>query len=166
RVVVLCVVLWVGGAVAVQGLTVFVVGVLEPRLGVLLATVGVKVVERDADRPWFGVQFEAGSTVVASVTLGTPAYEAGLQPGDELMALDRLRVDSARWQDVYASVAKVGTTLEVLYSRRGIVSSLAVVPRLAPGTVALEVDKAASPMALDQLDRWLPFKSPEPSAAK
>jgi predicted metalloprotease with PDZ domain len=156
----------VGGGAVVQVLADLVDDRLDPPLCGLLAAVGVKLVERDADRPWFGVQFEAGSTVVASVTGASPAHDAGVHPGDELLGLDRMRVDPARWQDVFAAVARVGAKLDVLYSRRGVIDNLEVVPRSSPGTVVLEIDESALPAAREQMERWLASANQRTGAPK
>jgi predicted metalloprotease with PDZ domain len=137
---------------------------LEPPLEGLLAAFAVKVVAKDAARPLLGVQFETGSLLVASVTAGTPADEAGLHPGDEILAVAGLRADSGRWADVWSAVAKVGQPVELLLARRGVIERAVVTPRPSPGTVALEVDPAAPEGARGLLGGWLPEASTSPAA--
>lgn len=128
----------------------------DPDLAGLLAPFAIKIERREADRPYLGLQFESGQTTVASVTAHTPAHAAGLQPGDELLAIHRLRVDGSRWQDVFQAVARVDQPLEVLFARRGMVLTKSVVPAKSPGSVALVVDEKGAPEALVMRDGWIP----------
>jgi predicted metalloprotease with PDZ domain len=146
----------VGGESAVQVLAELVTDSLDPPLESLLSTFGLRVQWRDTDRPFVGVQFESGNTVIASVIAGSPAHAAGLHPGDEILALQNLRVDASRWADVLAALAKVGAPVAALIARRGIVKTCKLQLRNAPGTMAIEVDTAASPEARALLDAWLP----------
>ena len=149
----------VAGDAACQYLASLVEGALDPDLVAALAPFGVKVVRKDADRAHLGVHFEVGSTVVASVANGSPAFVAGLQPADEILAVADLRVASGTWSDLWLAVAKVGTALRVLYSRRGRIASCEVVPGPSPGTVVLEVDDKAPPETKPLLAGWLPTQS-------
>ena len=144
-----------GGEAAVQAMASMVGKQLDPDLTSLLANFGVRLVRRDAERPFLGVQFEASSTTVASVTAGSPAHDAGIQPGDEILALSSLRVDSGRWQDVFQATARVGKPLAVLLARRGVVSVRNAIPQPSPGTIALEIDEGAPPAARSLRDGWL-----------
>lgn len=129
----------------------------DPDLAGLLAPFAIKMERREADRPFLGLQFDSGQTTVASVTAHTPAHAAGLQPGDEILAIQRLRVDGSRWQDVFQAVARVDQPLEVLFARRGMVFTKSVVPAKGPGTVALVVDEQAAPEAVAMGDGWVPL---------
>ena len=130
-------------------------GNLDPALAPLLASHGIRWVTRDADKPFLGLQFEGGSTVVASVATGSPAQQAGLQPGDEVLAIQNLRVDTNRWQDVFQAVARVEAPLELLLARRGVVQRRVAVPARSTGTVALEIDETAPEPVRLLRDRWL-----------
>lgn len=132
-----------------------VTGKLDPQLSPLLASFGIRWQVRDADRPFLGLQFEAGSTIAASLATGSPAHDAGLQPGDEILALAGMRVDSSRWQDVFQSVARPGVAIDVLLARRGVVQRRQVVPGKSAGTIALEVDDSAPESARRLRDLWL-----------
>lgn len=128
----------------------------DPKLAPLLHAFGVKLDIRETERPYLGLQFDLGQTTVASVTAGSPASAAGLQAGDEILAVDSLRVDSSRWQDVFQAVARVDQPLQVLMSRRGVVQTRNATPAKGPGTVALVVDEKADAEATALRASWLP----------
>lgn len=67
-------------------------------------------------RPWVGLA--VGSTgTVAAVTPDSPAYEAGINLGDEILAINDFRLAGSL--DSRLSQFEIGDTLEVLLSRRG-----------------------------------------------
>lgn len=153
----------VGGESATKVLSELVADRLDPPLESLLSAFGLRVQWRDTDRPFVGVQFEAGNTVIASVIAGSPAHTAGLHPGDEILALQNLRVDANRWTDVLAALAKAGDPVVALVARRGLVRTCTLQLRNSPGTMAIEVDAGASPEARALLDSWLPADKVSPS---
>jgi len=155
----------VAGADAVAMLEALVADRLDPPLAELLAAFGLKLAFRDADRPYLGVHFEGAAMIVGSVSRGSPAYEAGVHPGDELLAVDSLRVDSARWAETWTAVAKVGKPVELLLARRGDVTRLVATPQASPGTAAIEVDAEAPSAAKALLAAWLPEPPPAPPPA-
>ena len=152
-----------GGPDAVDFLETLVADRLDPDVGPLLAAFGVELRTSETDRAYLGVQFEPDRTVVASVTAGGPAFDAGLHPGDELLAIDGLRIDGARWQEVWQARAKVGQPAAMLYARRGRIGSCTVLPRAAPGTVSLAVDPNAPAAAQTLLAGWLPERGAAPA---
>ncbi|HEX5054639.1 MAG TPA: hypothetical protein VFZ65_22880 [Planctomycetota bacterium] len=143
------------GAETVGALHTWVGESFEPDLHGLLTAVGIRLVEREEDRPQLGIHFHSDSTKVASVQADTAAHEAGVAPGDELLAVQGLRVDAASWQETFQSVAKVEQPLELLLSRRGVITTCTAVPRPAKGTLALELDDAATPRQQQLRSAWL-----------
>ncbi len=144
-----------GGAPAVETLRGFVDGVLDPDAQGLLGRFGVDTRITGADRPFLGISFEAGGTIVASVHAGSPADLAGIAPGDEILAIQGLRVDSSSWQDVYRAVARVGQALDILWARRGIIGTGSALPTPGQGTLQLSVSATATPEQLQLRDGWL-----------
>lgn len=128
---------------------------LEPDLVEALARIGVKLELRDTERPHLGLQFDAGATTVGSVTGDSPAHRAGLQPGDEILAIQSLRVTSSSWADVFQAVAAVNRPLQVLFARRGAVRSTTVTPEPGQGTVTLTLAEAGE-VVVTLRDGWLP----------
>ncbi|MEO6595781.1 MAG: peptidase M61, partial [Planctomycetota bacterium] len=127
----------------------------EPDLQDLLAEFGVRLLARDGDRPQLGVNFESDSTKVASVLTDTAAHAAGVAPGDELLAVRGLRVNASNWQDVFQAVAKIDQPLELLLSRRGVITHCVAIPRRATGVFSLEIDEAATPQQQALRNGWL-----------
>jgi predicted metalloprotease with PDZ domain len=150
----------IAGDEAVRALLDLVEKSLEPDLKLLLADFGIRLVAREADRAYLGLTFEPGGTTVATVTAGAAASLAGIAPGDEVLAIQNLRVDAARWSDVFQATARVDAPLEVLLSRRGVVTRCTAVPQRGPGSIVLEIDESAPQSRQTLRDRWLPPRPP------
>ena len=144
-----------GGDRAVATLEALVAGELDPDVESLLAEVGIRTTNSDAQKPHLGVNFEPGGTVVASVAADSAAFAAGIAPADELLALRGLRVDANRWPDVWKAVAKVGEPIEILLARRGVIARCEVTPRPGPGTLGFELDPDAAAEKRRACDDWL-----------
>lgn len=128
-----------GGQKALTFLKEMTEGPLEPPIADLLASHGVALHKKDTDQPHLGVQFEAGGTVIASVNRNASAWNAGLMPGDEILAVQGLRVDAARWQEVFQTVAVADQPIDVLIARRGVIKTLQAIVSKSPGTASLEL---------------------------
>ncbi|MBK7398835.1 MAG: M61 family metallopeptidase [Myxococcales bacterium] len=90
----------------------------------VLGSIGLEVVrQRKRSRGSLGVRTrqDHGRTVVTSVLRGRAGHAAGLDPGDELVAIDGVRVEG-RIEAVLADHAP-GTTVEVLVSRGGVLTT-------------------------------------------
>lgn len=145
----------VGGDALIEPLRKLVAGPLDPELDEILADVGVQLEATDAGKPFLGVALKGGSTKVASVTSGGPAFAGGIAPDDELLAVQNLRVTSGNWQSILAAVAHVDQPVEVLVARRGIIRSLKVTPSASPGTAKLVASKTADETQLAARTAWL-----------
>ncbi|MCK5945475.1 MAG: M61 family metallopeptidase, partial [Planctomycetes bacterium] len=145
----------IGGEATLTRVRELVSGPLDPDLDEVLADVGVRVEVKDPDKPFLGVTFQAGTTTVAAVTRGSPAFAGGIAPDDELLAVRDLRVTAKNWQAVFAAVANVGEPLDLMVARRGIVRTLEVTPGAGPGTVKLVVDKASTEHQTAARRGWL-----------
>lgn len=145
----------IGGEALVPELRRMVREALEPKLEELLVDVGVSVRRLDEEKPLLGVAFRQGSTEIASVTQHGAAYVAGLAPGDEVLALNGLRVTATNWQALFGAVARPEEPLEVLVARRGVVRTMTAVPSRGLGTVRLALDEAPSESQLAARKAWL-----------
>jgi predicted metalloprotease with PDZ domain len=82
----------------------------------------------DAPAASLGVRLrsEGGRAVVASVTRGSSAWRGGVDPGDEILAIEGMRVDGANLDATLRGRAP-GSAVEVLVGRDGRVLSVLVV---------------------------------------
>lgn len=145
----------IAGEEAVATLANLVDGVLDPDLESVFAAVGIAVVAEGAGAPFLGITFESGGTVVASVQREAPAHLAGIAPGDEVLALQGLRVTSGNWREVLTSAGRVGEPLAVLHSRRGVIAERVAQPTPSPGTIRLVPKADASAEQIAMRNGWL-----------
>src|SRR5262245_16317921 len=75
--------------------------------------------EEKPDKAWLGVQTrnDGGRLVVSEVRRGTPAFEAGFNVDDEILALGDFRVRPDQW-DSRMEQYKAGEKVGVLVARR------------------------------------------------
>ncbi len=115
-----------------RSLASFVLGLVEgpfdPDLDGALELFGLQLERRGPAVPFLGVRFRNDSTVLASVQDGTPAFRAGLCPGDEILALAGLRAEPDGWQAVWDHVAVANRPVAVLFARRGVIRTCEVTP--------------------------------------
>jgi predicted metalloprotease with PDZ domain len=112
-----------------------------------------------SDEPagWLGVdtELQSGRLVVTQVRRETPAYDAGVNVGDEILALGDYRVPPEGW-DERLKAYRPGQKETLLVARRERLMRLPVVfgekPRLR---WKLEVDPEATPEQRAHLEDWL-----------
>ncbi|MEB3173040.1 MAG: PDZ domain-containing protein [Cyanobacteriota bacterium] len=134
----------------------------DPPLEAMLTTVGLKLVPVNASHPSIGAQLEARAAAgvwVARIERDGPAQQAGLEVGDELLALDGERVRSLDdWTLLLGDrcQAEPQRRRDLLICRDGVLRSL-VVHAQAPGIERwqLEVDPDAPAAAADRRQAWL-----------
>jgi len=115
--------------------------------------------EKKPEEPagWLGVDTEvqSGRLVVTQVRRDTPAFEAGLNVGDEILGLGDYRVLPEGWNERLKAY-RPGQKETVLVARREKLTRLPVVfgekPRLR---WKLEIDPAATPEQRAHLEDWL-----------
>jgi predicted metalloprotease with PDZ domain len=126
---------------------------------------------RDADDDpepgWLGVTFEdaGGRVKLTTVRDGTPARRAGLSPGDEVVAVDGVRVSFSEFPKVLARLAP-GTPADFVLFRRGWLTHLSVTPGAAPPeSYAFAPASSASPLERQIYESWLgePWTGPKPA---
>lgn len=102
------------------------------------------------ERAWLGADTkeEDGSLVVTRIPRGTPAYEAGLDTGDEIVGFADFRVRPADWDRQLANYHP-GDRLRLLIARRG---------RLVPIEVTLGREPA-EPWTLEIADPSSPHRA-------
>jgi predicted metalloprotease with PDZ domain len=103
----------------------------------------------------FQFKFEGGKTIVGNVLAGTPAWRAGVSAGDELLALDGLRVDAmsigARLQE-----KAPGSTASLTVFRRDELLTLPLAVESGPPTrLSLRPVDQPTPEQHAILEDWL-----------
>ena len=96
-----------------------------------------------------------GRLVVAEVRRNTPGYAAGFSVGDEILAVDRVRVGADEW-DRRLRLYRAGEDVAVLVARRGRLTDLDVTFG-ADTELSWELTLRSDPTEAqtDQLDLWL-----------
>ena len=108
------------------------------------------------EKPYLGLHFKSGSLKTSAVLKDSPAELAGIQPGDEILALQGLRVSSENWSGLFEQVAEIERSTEVLLSRRGRIMTLPVSPSRQPvGTLSIEIDDRSTPLQEKLRQGWL-----------
>lgn len=98
---------------------------------------------------WLGLTLRSGDARVATVISGGPAAAAGVHAGDQILALNGLRVSSANWVSAQASLAP-GDKLELHVFRDDELLKLQLQAAQAPAdtwTLSLIADASAEVLA-------------------
>jgi predicted metalloprotease with PDZ domain len=141
----------------------FVRGREEPDLGAALAGAGLRLEacheKRPGERPqepvWLGAVFERETARVGAVLEGGPAAAGGLGPGDEVIALDRLRVASEADLRRRLLGRAAGARAELAVFRRGRLTEVEIVLAASPPNryeVHAQADPA--PAARQLYENW------------
>jgi predicted metalloprotease with PDZ domain len=135
----------------------------ELEYGEALETFGLRFKSVEApnpDRPakaWLGAatRNDAGRLVVTQVRRNTPAYEAGINADDEIIAIDDFRLRADRF-DNRLEQYKPGDQVSVLLARREQLLRVNVTLGSEPAKEwRVEIDSAANESQRAQLKRWL-----------
>lgn len=97
-----------------------------------LSYAGLQLQARDSERlPWLGIQTaeRENRTRVTGVLAGSPAYDAGVDVGDEVVALNGLRVRTSDLQDRLSDY-KLGDKIRLTVFRRDRLREFEIVLRL------------------------------------
>lgn len=112
--------------------------------------------KRDCDKPYLGVSFDNSQLTITFVNENGPGFDAMLAPGDEVLALDGLRVTANNFGNVAEAVLAIGKSVRVLTSSRGVIVERSLTPQPNPaGAISLELDLAAIPNRVSLRDGWL-----------
>jgi predicted metalloprotease with PDZ domain len=108
-------------------------------------------------KSWLGftTKTENGQLIIATVPRGTPAFDAGFSPEDEILAIGGYRVLPDQWSRRMEQY-QAGETIAVLVSRRGRLVEVNATLAAEPGRKwMLEVNPDATPEQIRQLNAWL-----------
>ncbi len=86
-----------------------------PNYAALFKSVGL-VLKQDSEKVFFGVNTNKG-LVRGNAQIGSPAYKAGLNAGDQIVAIDAHFVDASNSVATILSGYKVGDVVNIQYSR-------------------------------------------------
>lgn len=146
---------------------------VDPPIGILLARFGIRLHFRsgespgdaggtrgrreDRPRPWLGakVRADAGRVRITYVQDASPAQQAGLSAGDEVVAIDGRRVTPDNYEARLDRLAP-GRPAEILVFRDDALLAMTIAPARAPrDTCYLVIDPDADPQAVARRERWL-----------
>ena len=109
------------------------------------------------DRAYLGIgtRTDDGRILVSQVARGTPAWNAGLNAGDEIVAMEEYRVGPGQLEERIA-LYRPGDRISLLVARRERLVRLEVTLGTAPGRRwTVEVDPDATPEQKAHLRAWL-----------
>ncbi|APB32621.1 peptidase M61 domain-containing protein [Gloeomargarita lithophora Alchichica-D10] len=95
----------------------YITGLAPLPLAAALADFGLELREIPGKTPFLGITLEPGRCVVKQVLRHSPAWWAGVDPGDELVALAGRRVQREQWSEQLQAFAP-GQTVELALFRR------------------------------------------------
>ena len=113
--------------------------------------------KKKSPAPWLGIttHLSGGRTLIKYVLSDSPASKAGLNPGDELLAISGLRVSHGNWQAQLALEAD-GAVTDVVVARRKRLHTMEVTLEQAPcDTYKLQLSQDASASTQTLLESWL-----------
>lgn len=139
---------------------------------------GKKESKKSADETkkvrWMGVAAkpDSGRLLVTKVQRDSPAYTAGINVGDELLAVEGFRLTTAEWQK-QLNQFEIGSAVQILLSRRGRIVGLPVTLREKPKNLwALRAVSKRTDAQRQAVASWLnltptktPAKTPTPAKA-
>ncbi|MFP5287082.1 MAG: M61 family metallopeptidase, partial [Thermoanaerobaculia bacterium] len=115
---------------------------------------------------WLGAETEIqdGRLVVTVLKRGTPAYEAGLNVGDEILAIGEYRVPPSGWEDRLKAY-RPGEKVSLLVARRERLTRIPVTFGSKPKEIwTLEAVPGATPEQQARLAMWLAGSGAEKKA--
>ncbi|MBE9153418.1 PDZ domain-containing protein [Cyanobium sp. LEGE 06113] len=142
-------------------------GLEDPPLAAYLADVGLSLQPRSQSGAWVGWQLKSGTggLTLQRVVRDSPAQQAGLMVGDELLALHGWRLhqpdDVAQLLQPEAALSTAEAGIPLLYARDGQVKTTLLRPA-SPAVEAwdLKPDAEADAASLDRRHRWLSLELP------
>jgi predicted metalloprotease with PDZ domain len=136
-------------------------GTAELDIGFFLGFAGLRLEARDGGPPGsrghLGVSLKTidGNLTIVAVTAGSPAYEQGLNVGDEILAIDGFRVSQGSLAQ-HLSEATPGSRVEILCCRAGRIRCMPIVLGAKPPGDWFIVRVDASSVAQQRIfESWL-----------
>jgi len=140
----------------------FVQGREVPEYEPLLARAGLVLRKRNPGRAWMGpVSLEPGggaARVTQPAIEDTPLYAAGVDRGDEVVAVEGIAVSGPSGLDEVIRRRRPGDTIRLTVRRRGVVRQLPLVLAEDPSLQLVPVEQTGRPLSPAERDfreRWL-----------
>lgn len=136
----------VGGADIREKFEVMTSTTEEIDLESICALAGLKFDWDKTEAPWLGFdpEFSGDRVIVRTVTLDGPAYKAGLNAGDEIIAINGMRVLKERYND-FAKYLRVNESYTIMISRlaslQTVTLNVGVTPAKLKGITVADKDK-------------------------
>lgn len=117
----------------------------EIDLETICSKAGLRFEWEKSEVPWLGfdAEFSGDRVLVRAVTLDGPAFKAGLNAGDEIIAINGVRVLKDRFND-HAKFLKVNETYSITVSRLSVIQNVSLNVGIVPAKLKaiVAVDKA------------------------
>ncbi|MCK6542522.1 PDZ domain-containing protein [bacterium] len=133
----------------------YVRGTAELDYNAALQTVGLRVKEIKSDAPYYGFETRNnGEFTIRTVVRDAPAWHAGLNVNDEVLAVDGIRV-TARTLQARLNEKKIGTSVRILIARDTQLQEIVITPSEMPARYRLE--RVSEPTAQQEqiFKKWL-----------
>lgn len=138
-----------------------------PDYATLLHSVGASL-EQNAETPYFGASVslngEGHGKIRSNPKIGTPAYEAGLDKGDVITAINGGHFSDGQQFSAYIKKLKVGDTLKIEFERYGTKKQTSLVLKSDPRYRLFLMEKEGLQPSKRQLRRrehWLKTAMPQ-----
>jgi predicted metalloprotease with PDZ domain len=138
----------------------YVDGLEELPLPETLADFGLELTSNQADQdlpPFIGLslQSDQGRALVKGVVADSPAHRAGVDVGDELLAIDGLRVTADSWQERLQDYSPETTVTLSLFHRDGLHHYPVTLAAAQPTKFTLKPTEHPSPAQQQNFQGWL-----------
>lgn len=135
----------------------YIEGTVELPFDEYLQPFGLRLqVEMNAE-PYLGLTLksEGGKTLIQTVETGSPAEQAGLNPGDELLALNGVRVTADKWSDRLNPYAP-GTAIQLsVFQQDELFTTTAVLAEPRPKQYQIVPVDTPTPAQQQAFQGWL-----------
>ncbi|MCX2680515.1 PDZ domain-containing protein [Galbibacter sp. EGI 63066] len=123
-----------------------------PDYKALFESVGFEFTQ-DKEKTFTGMVLN-GNEISRNVKIGTPAYEAGLEKGDLILAINDIAIDKTNTLDKVLENTNVGDNITVKYKRFGEEKTTSLTLESDP-TYTISLDKKAKRRVRKHRDAWL-----------
>ncbi len=135
----------------------YIDGTEDLPLGEYLNECGLKLLnENEKSKSSLNIETgtENGRYIITKVVAGGSAYESGLNTGDEIIALNGIRVDSKLSEDLLKDFS-VDDRIAVLISRKGLIKEMDVVLKSPLPKFKIEEQEEKTDKQKKMLDKWM-----------